>query len=398
MTVAAWFHCFAGIAGDMALASLIDAGADLSAINDGLDRLGIDGLAVQATATSRCGIAATSVSVVSNEEKGSLGERPARTYADIEALLEKAPLPDRVHRRSRDVFAALAEVEGELHGVDPHDVHFHEVGGHDAIGDVVGTCLALEHLGVDEIHASPVALGRGTTNSLHGVIPHPAPATLRLLRGMPVVGTDLDIEMTTPTGAALLAGMGAAFGGLPPMVVDASGYGAGRAELTHLPNCVQVVIGTLSVPPRGPGQPLDIIEANLDDATGEVLGHAVGALMEAGALDAWVAPAPGKKGRPSHTLSVLSDPTRSESLAALLVAETGTLGTRRWPVTRWAEARRTEEVAVAGITVRFKVSDTSAKPEYDDLAELARRSGLSLREATRQAEEARRGQEGNAAP
>ena len=200
----------------------------------------------------------------------------------------------------------------------PEQVHFHEVGGHDTIIDVVGTAAALEVLGVDEVTSSAVATGTGTVRSAHGFIPNPSPAVVNLLVGVPTWGRDVSVELTTPTGAAILAAMASGFGPMPPMRISATGFGAGSNELDGLPNCTQVVVGqSLAVGP-GPGQPLMLLEANLDDATGEALAYTVAKLLEVGAHDAWITPIVMKKGRPGHTVSALADAALAEAVRAAL--------------------------------------------------------------------------------
>ncbi|HEX7275887.1 MAG TPA: nickel pincer cofactor biosynthesis protein LarC, partial [Acidimicrobiales bacterium] len=311
-----------------------------------------------------------------------------RTYAHISGLVDEARLPLRVRDRAQAVFAALAEVEGRLHRRPPEQVHFHEVGGLDAIVDVVGTCAALEVLGVDRVTASPVATGLGMVRSAHGIIPNPAPAVLELLRGAPTYGREVSVELTTPTGAALLAAMAVGYGPLPALTVAATGYGAGDRDLDGLPNVVQVVVGDaldVTATPH-PGQPVVLLEVNVDDATGEVLAHAVTALMEAGAHDAWVTPILMKKGRPAYTVSALGDPVLADQLAAVLTAETGSLGLRGTTLERWPAARDTDEVEVDGLPVRVKVSAGRVKPEHDDALRVARRTGVPLREVLNRAE------------
>ena len=335
----AWFHCFAGIAGDMALGSLLDAGAELDAVLALLERLPLRGWRLRAEPVLRAGIAATRAVVEVTDDV------VVRTHAHIVGLVEEARLPDRVGRRALATFAALAEVEGRLHRRSPDQVHFHEVGSHDTVIDVVGTAAALEVLGVDEVSASAVATGVGTVRSAHGFLPNPSPAVVRLLRGVPTWGRDLAVELTTPTGAAILAANAERFGPLPAMRIASTGFGAGSRELDGIPNCTQVVVCEALVAERAPGQPVALLETNLDDVTGEVLAHAVEALMTAGAHDAWITPVVMKKGRPGHTVSVLVDPILADVVRAMLEAETGTLGVRgsvlgRWPATRKWTARR----------------------------------------------------------
>ncbi len=377
----AWFHCFAGIAGDMALGALVDAGADLGEVTALLERLPVSGWTLEAHPTQRGGIAAMRIDV------GTADTPVVRTHAHIEGMIEEARLPDRVRDRTLATFAALADVEGRLHRRPPSSVHFHEVGGLDAIVDIVGTCAALEVLEVDELFASPVATGMGMVRSAHGMLPNPAPAVVELLRGAPTYGQEVTVELTTPTGAALLAANAAGYGPLPPMTIEATGFGAGSREIDDLPNLTQVVLGTASAGAhRHEGQPVVLVEANVDDATGEALSHAVARLLEAGAHDAWLTPIVMKKGRPAYTVSALSDPALAEQVARTLVAETGTLGTRGTTLQRWPAARTESHSNVDGHPVRVKVSPGRVKVEHDDAARAARLTGLPLREVLMRAE------------
>jgi pyridinium-3,5-bisthiocarboxylic acid mononucleotide nickel chelatase len=383
VTTAAWFHCFAGIAGDMALGSLLDAGADEREVVDLVERLPVGGWKLATEATMRNGIAATALTVHA-EESGIV-----RTHGHIAGLIEEARLPDRVRDRALATFRALAEAEGRLHRRPPEQVHFHEVGGIDAIVDIVGTCAALEVLGVDTVHASAVATGTGMIRSAHGVLPNPAPAVVELLRGAPTYGREVGVELTTPTGAALLAALVTGWGPLPAMTISATGFGAGSRELPDLPNLTQVVLGTLDEAALGEGQPVVLLEANLDDATGETLAHTIAALLDAGAHDAWVTPIVMKKGRPAHTVSALADPALAGQVAARLTAETGSLGVRGTRLERWPAPRSTATVEVDGLPVRIKVSPgRSSKPEHDDVARVAKLRGLPLREVRFRAERA----------
>jgi pyridinium-3,5-bisthiocarboxylic acid mononucleotide nickel chelatase len=388
MTTVAWFHCFSGIAGDMALGSLIDAGADLDEVRGVLQRLPVSGWGLDAEPVLRCGIAATHVRVEA-DERGVV-----RTAGHITGLVEEARLPDRVAQRALRTFRALAEAEGRLHRRPPEQVHFHEVGGLDAIVDVVGTCAALEVLEVDEIHASAVTTGTGMVRAAHGLLPNPAPAVVDLLAeaGAPTRGVDLPVELTTPTGAALLAANASGWGPMPAMRIAASGFGAGSRELDGQPNVTQVVIGTAADADAlaGPGQPVVLLEANIDDATGEVLAHAISALLDAGAHDAWVTPIVMKKGRPAHTVSALADPSLASQVGRVLLAETGSLGVRGTTLDRWPAARQDDTVEVDGLPVRVKVSPGRVKVEHDDAARVARLSHRPLREVLSEAEAAAR--------
>jgi len=377
----AWFHCFAGIAGDMALGSLLDAGADLAEVEAVLHRLPLSGWKLRVEPVLRAGIAATRAVV------DVVDDVVVRTYMHIVALIEEARLPDRVARRALAAFAALAEVEGALHRRPPELVHFHEVGSHDTIIDIVGTAAALEVLEVDEVASSAVATGTGTVRTAHGLLPNPSPAVVRLLRGVPTWGRDLQVELTTPTGAAILAGMATGFGPLPAMEVRATGFGAGSRDIDGLPNCTQVVVGTAAVPTAA-GQPLVRLDANVDDATGETLAHAVEELLHAGAADAWLTPVVMKKGRPGYVVSALADPALVDSVSRVLLRETGSLGVRSSAVERWAARRAVEEVEIDGVSVRVKVSAGRVKVEQADAARVANRTGRPLREVLVRAESA----------
>ncbi len=390
---AAWFHCFAGIAGDMALGSLLDAGAELDQVLDILESLPIGGWSLDVEPVLRNGVAATRAVV------RVVPDTVVRTHSHVVGLVEEARLPDRVRSRALATFAALATAEGHLHRRPAAQAHFHEVGGHDAIVDVVGTCAALEALGVDVVTASPVATGTGMVRTAHGMLPNPSPAVVELLRDAPVHGLEVNAELTTPTGAALLAAMASDFGAMPAMTLRAVGFGAGARELEGLPNCTQVVVGTLDASGRtGAGQPAVLLETNVDDATGETIAHALSVLLDQGALDAWVTPVVMKKGRPGHVLSVLADPALAGSLARVLGHETGSLGVRGVEVERWPAGRSVDEVAVEGMAVRVKVSPGRVKVEHDDAARVARQSGLPLREVLWRAEAAWRRHQDDGGP
>lgn len=382
----AWFHPFAGIAGDMALGSLIDAGAPVGEVAAVLGRLGVPGIELTAEKVLRAGLSATHAVVHVTDDEVS------RSFVEITAIIDKAPLPPRVAHRAHAVFGALAEVEGALHGVASDEVHFHEVGGHDALADIVGVAVALELLEVDEIRSGPVATGTGTVNSRHGALPNPAPAVLALLRGAPLYGREVTVELTTPTGAAILAALASGFGSLPPLDLEATGYGAGGRDLEGLPNVTQVVLGTRrdTANSESAGQPLVLLEANLDDITGERLADALAALLDSGALDAWITPVLMKKGRPGHLLSALVEPARAAELRAVLLRESGSFGVRASAVDRHAAARSVTEVDVDGELLRVKASAGRAKVEHDDARAAAAKLGIGIDEVVSRAEEAYR--------
>jgi uncharacterized protein (TIGR00299 family) protein len=379
----AWVHAFAGVAGDMLLGALLDAGADLDEVRAAISALDVPGWELDTEHTPRAGLVATRAIVVA---EGDVGHH--RTWSDIDHLLKRADLPPRVRDRARSTFAELAGVEGRLHGVPPEDVHFHEVGALDAIVDVIGVAAALDSLGVDRIVAGPVHVGTGTVHAAHGRLPNPAPATIALLahRGLTVVGEDIDVELTTPTGAALLAALADSCGPLPAMRPTVVGYGAGTRELADRANVVQVVIGMEEQVAGGSEEELVELATNVDDATGEVLAHAITALLGAGALDAWVVPIVMKKGRPAHTVHALCAAPALARVRDTLLAETGSLGVRWTVVRRHAVDRAELVVDVDGHPVRVKQSGTRRKVEHDDAVAAATALGVPLREVLGRAE------------
>lgn len=391
----AWFHCFAGTAGDMTLGALVDAGADPVAVADIVAALHIDDYALMFEPVIRCGLAATHALVVVDDhahddgtheddhDPGHTHEHGNRPYRVIRDILLAADLPDRVRTRALATFDALAEIEGAMHRMPPLDVEFHEVGSVDAIVDIVGSCAALEVLGIDRIVCSPIAVSRGTVQAAHGELPTPAPAVAGLLarRNAPAFGIDTRKEIATPTGVALMTALAEDFGPLPAMRVGAVGYGAGSADIPGRPNVVQVIIGDADVPAAtgNAGQPVRQLEVNVDDVTGEVIAHTIAALLDAGAHDAWATSIVMKKGRPAHTVHALCDPGLSARISAVLIAETGSLGLRGTTLERWPQQRRESTVDLDGHTIRVKLAAGRVKVEHDDAAAAARALGWPLR-------------------
>jgi uncharacterized protein (TIGR00299 family) protein len=387
----AWFNCQAGVAGDMTMAALVDAGADTDLVASMIGGLDVGGYALMFERVQRCGVGATWANVVVHDDHtGSpspgleeprsaehVAHRPLREILD---LLDGAELPDRVRERARAVFVRLGEVEGAIHGVDPAEVELHEVGALDSIVDVVGVCAALEALDIDEVWCSPVAVGHGSVRSAHGVIPNPAPATVALLAeaGLPTVGLDTTLEVSTPTGVALMATLASGFGAMPSISSHSVGYGAGTVDTPERANVVQVVIGQAG-DRHDDGTPVALLEANVDDVTGEVLAHTVSTLLAAGAHDAWLTPIVMKKGRPAHTVSVLCDPSGITTMRGILVRETGTLGVRMSSLQRWPQQRVETIVEIDGHPIRAKLAEHRIKIEFDDAAAAAAAIGVPVR-------------------
>lgn len=368
----AYLDAFSGISGDMLVGALADAGADTGELCAALESLGTGGR-FRFERTLRGGVAATKFHV-QVESPG-----PRRHLTDVLRLIGNSRLPERVKQNSLKVFELLGAVEAAIHQVPVERVHFHEVGAVDSIADVVGACVGFELLGIEEIHCSPVNLGGGTIETSHGTLPVPAPATAALLKDKPVYSEGPAVELTTPTGAAVVVALAAAFGPMPAMTLRAIGYGAGTRELPGRPNVLRLLVGEDN---RAPEATLvTVLEANVDDSTPEVLAYALERLLEAGALDATLEPLWMKKGRPGLLLRVLARPEDQERLAEIVFAETSTLGLRLYRAERRVRARRTVEVEIPAGKVRIKVSeDGRFAPEYEDCRRLALASGKPLRE------------------
>lgn len=372
-----WINPFTGLAGDMLLAALLDAGAPLAAVRAAIEATGLTGWELSAERVIDHGLGATRVQVRVSDHTA---ERRAAELIE----LASAATPEPVAARAVAALRAIAEVEARIHGSDPESVHLHELGGHDTVVDVVGVAAALHALGVEDVVCAPLPLGTGRVRSAHGLIPAPAPATLALLEGAAVTGTDIPGETVTPTAAALLRALGARFDPAPAMILRATGYGAGTRALADRPNVVAVTLGE-RLPGGGVGEAgefgevVSLLETNLDDVTGEMLGHVIGRSLAAGALDAWATPAVMKKGRPAYVLHVLTRPQDADRLQELVFVETGTLGVRRTTTTRAVVPRSFETVDLDGVSVRVKRGPYGAKAEYDDLVVAAERLGLPLR-------------------
>ena len=378
-----YLDCFSGISGDMLLGALVDAGADPAEIGRGIARLGLEGVSLSFEKTSRRAIAATRLKITAPDEKKH------RHLAHIEKLIQGAKLAPRVEQRSLAVFRRLGEVEAAIHQIPVEKVHFHEVGAIDSIVDIVGVCLALETLGIDEIHCSPLNVGSGTVECDHGTLPVPAPATAALLAGKPVYARGPALELTTPTGAAVADALSASFGPLPAMHLASIGYGAGGRDFPEHANVLRVLIGERSTATEAPT--VAVIEANIDDLSPQVLAYASERLMEQGALDVSLQPLLMKKGRPGTLLRVIAHPEDLDRLAELVFAETSTLGLRIYPAERRVLAREFVEVETAYGKVRMKVAETgSFAPEYEDCRRLAAETGMPLRQILSEANAAYR--------
>jgi pyridinium-3,5-bisthiocarboxylic acid mononucleotide nickel chelatase len=375
---------FAGIAGDMFIASLLDLGLDLAKLHHELSKLPVKGYSLSSKRVMRGAMSAVHFNV-----EIDAAQQAYRDYAAIKALIGDSALSDRVKRDSLAAFQKLAEAEARIHGMPIEKVHFHEVGAVDSIVDMVGACVGLEIFGIDELWCGPVALGSGGyVQCDHGTMPVPAPATLEIMKGLPIRETKIEKELTTPTGAALVAAL-AKFGPMPSMTVEKIGYGAGTREKQAIPNVLRAVKGSLQKSGAGDATSDTILEirANIDDSTPETLGHVADKLLAIGALDVFFAPIQMKKFRPATQLSVLAEPHLLDTVAQILFKEASTFGLRYSEQSRLKLTRRSETFETPYGSVRVKIGiwqgeTVSLHPEYDDCRQRADEKGVALKDVT----------------
>lgn len=377
MTRCLHLDCVGGIAGDMLLAGLIDAGADIEQIRAGMPLPEI-GLSVEHVA--RAGVAAVKLTVDSGSDSHH------RTWSDIRAIIDFSGMPSAARELAHLVFERLALAESAVHRISPEEVHFHEVGAVDAIADICGVALALRSLEVDEVTCSPLPLGHGLVTGAHGVMPLPAPATVELLRDVPVYGIDLNGETVTPTGAALVTALVSQFGPPPPMRLNTIGVGAGSRDPDNIPNIVRVFVGTPTdrdTVPQWQG-PL-LLQTNLDDILPEMVPDAIEAIMMAGAADVWTTPIVMKRGRPALTLSALVPPKSERGVAEAILRCTPAIGVRVIRTEhRWELSREFRTIHVCGGPIRIKIARlgrqiVNVKPEYRDCLRIAQESRQSVK-------------------
>lgn len=374
-----FFDCPSGIAGDMTVAALLDLGVPLDVVEQALGALALRGWRLEVGRTARSGIGAAQLAV--HVEPG----QPERSFRQIQVLLGRAPLSSPVRALARRIFRRLGEAEASVHGVKLDDVHFHEVGAVDAIVDVVATAAAIAHLGA-RVLCSPLPMGHGIVAARHGPLPLPAPAVIECLRGVPTYGVEIEAELVTPTGAAIAAALAEGFTRWPAIAPERAGYGAGRTELADRPNLLRAVLGSPAEPPSLLwGEPSHVvIEANVDDMTGELAAHAIAELLASGALDAWAAPITMKKGRPALTIAALVPRLGADQVAEVMLRETTSFGVRCHGVQRRERARRTVRVETRYGPLGVKVGHggtgpAQVKPEFDDCARAAQACGVPLR-------------------
>jgi len=366
-----YIDAFSGLAGDMLVGALADAGADSAAISRALDSFAI-GAVISWDRVQRRGVSATKFRVGVNDSPKH------RHLSGILKLIHAADLPATVKSKAEQVFRVLGQAEAAVHGVDIEKVHFHEVGAVDSISDIAGICLALDLLGIERIYCSPINVGSGTVKTEHGILPVPAPATAKLLEGKPVYSRGPAVELTTPTGAAVVAALAADFGVMPPMRVKSIGYGAGDRDFTEHANVVRVMVGQTSGALEA--TTVTVIEANIDDASPQLIAYAMELMLEAGALDALIIPVQMKKGRPGVLIQVIAENEKREDLAAILFRETTTLGIRFYTAERRVQPREWVEVQTPHGIVRVKTGDHGFAPEYEDARKIASVSGIPLKQ------------------
>jgi pyridinium-3,5-bisthiocarboxylic acid mononucleotide nickel chelatase len=372
-----YLDAFSGIAGDMTVGALLDAGASFPALERALTSLNT-GATVSIERVKRKGISASKFRVAGGEQKAH------RHLHHIVRMIEAGDMPAAAKQTALAIFQRLGEAEAKVHGVGIEKVHFHEVGAVDSICDIVGAAVCLHDLAIEAVHAAAINVGSGTVNTEHGVLPIPTPATAELLAGKPVYVRGPQMELTTPTGAAIVAALAKSAGPMPPMTIAATGYGAGDRDFTEHANVLRVLIGERSDATEAVS--IAVLETNIDDSSPQVLGYAVERLLDAGALDVTLTPIYMKKNRPGTTLTVLATPEDREQLAALILRETSALGLRIHTAERRVESRSFTEVETTHGRVRIKVSGSgSFAPEYEDCRRLAAERGVPLKEVLAQA-------------
>ncbi|HET9958606.1 MAG TPA: nickel pincer cofactor biosynthesis protein LarC [Polyangiaceae bacterium] len=378
-----------GIAGDMTVAALIDLGVPLAVVTDAISRLELEEVRVSASPARSGVVGGTRFHVEVT------GAHPERRYAEIVELLDRSSLETRTRSLARRVFHHLAEAESEVHRMPLDDVTFHEVGAVDAIVDIVGACAAFDFLRA-RVLATPLPMSRGFVRCEHGWLPLPAPATLLCLRGVPTYPSGLDVELVTPTGAAILASVAEGFVAWPKLTPECVGFGCGTRRLADgRPNALRAVLGTEPSTAAVESAPASsshvVLSANVDDMTGELAGYVIERLFHAGALDAWAEPVTMKKGRPGLILCALGQGTDAAALAGVILRETNSIGVRSSSVSRFERPRRVLQVDTRFGTISVKVSEGDygsplAKPEFEDCARAAREYGVPLRDVLTEAQ------------
>lgn len=377
----AYFDCFSGISGDMVLGALVDAGAELGALERELRKLRLTGWTISAERVKRKAIAATKVHV----EAGASHHH--RHLSDILKMIDEAGLTTKAAERARNIFQRLGEAEAKVHNIPVEKVHFHEVGAVDSIIDIVGAAIGFDLLGIDSFACSAMDVGGGRVETEHGVLPVPAPATAELLRGVPTFSSGVQKELVTPTGAAIATTLATSYGKIPAMQLKAVGYGAGSADLAEQANVLRILIGESVEKKTGThwDAPVAVIEANVDDMSPQIYGYFAEQALAAGALDVFSSPVQMKKNRPGQLITLLCEPANRDRLIDLIFRETTTIGVRTHEVFRRTLERQSVAVETPLGTVRMKVARMNgtllnAAPEYEDCQRIAAEKGVPLKQ------------------
>lgn len=378
MTLCAYLDCFAGLSGDMLLGALLDAGWPVERLQDCIGRLRLEGVQATVEPVTKQGIHGLQVTITSPSDE------PQRGYAELAAIVQGAELPPDVQQKALSTLRLLGEAESAVHHVPFEQVHFHEIGAVDTLVDVVGTCLGLHDLKISAVHCAPIPWSHGTIRTAHGVLPVPPPAVVALLRDVPIVDVNIQGEMVTPTGAALVRTLASSFGPIPAMTISRVGYGAGRREWPDRPNLLRLVIGEV-VGSQLQIETLRVIACNIDDMTPQWYGPLMEKLLEAQALDVWLTPVQMKKNRPGTVIEVLCRAPQAEAVRVLLLRHSTTLGVREYAVSRYSLERYIETVETPFGSVRVKVAKlpgggSKAAPEHDDCVARASEHQVSVRE------------------
>lgn len=380
---ALYFDLIAGASGDMILGALIDAGVSAEQLRTALAGLKLNEFDLQVKQVSKNGFQATQVDVV-------VGKQPPERHLDqILEIIAGSDLPAAIQERSTGIFRKIAEVESAIHNTSPDQIHLHELGGTDTIVDVTGALLALDILEVSRVFSSSIPMGKGFIEGAHGRIPLPAPATAKLLEGIPVFGMDIEAELVTPTGAALLAALVDEFGPAPEMSLENIGYGAGTRDLP-IPNLLRVLIGPLRKDTGDQPQQLVILESNLDDLNPEIYPYVMDTLFQNGALDVTLLPIHMKKNRPGVQIQVLTEPSLAAKMREILFKETSTLGIRQLPAARYSLSRKIVVVKTPYGDIQVKIAsgpggELNISPEYEDCQRVARENGIPLKQIYQEA-------------
>jgi len=374
-----YFDCFSGVSGDMSLAALLDLGLPREKLSQELAKLGLGNYSLEIFAGSRNGISALGLNV-----KAGAQEEHHRHFSDIRRMIEASTLEKSVKETSLGIFQRLAEAEAKVHGQRLEEVHFHEVGAVDSIVDIVGTAIGISHFAPERIFSSDLPMGRGFVECQHGRLPVPAPATLEILKGYPVKNVDVEGELVTPTGAAIVAALSTAADCWRGMKIDRIGYGMGKKEFPDRPNLLRLILGQTAEAYRS--DQVAVLEANIDDMNPQFYDFLMERLFEHGALDVSLSPLLMKKNRPGTLLRVIVEEKDADGLSGVILRESTTLGVRSYPVSRKKLDREIREVETKYGKVRVKVSgELRFQPEYDDCKRIALEKGVPIQEVYQEA-------------